>query len=92
MGRSLKKSMVLVFTLILISTIPVKAQTLTGDKNTEAYGQTAVTAHVKMPEDLEDNDYIKTGDENPAGTYISLLLMSMVVIVANGIRVCRQEK
>lgn len=78
--------------LVMNSTVPVKALTLTGDERAEAYGQTAVTAYVEMPEESEDNGYIKTGDENPTGTYVALLLMSMVVIVANGIRVYKQDE
>ena len=92
MRNIVKRTITLILLFSIISVVPAKAQTLVGNENAETIGQTAVTAYVEMPGDSADSDYIQTGDENPAGTYISLLLISMVVIVANGIRVCRKEE
>lgn len=85
----------LILTVVFLMCVPVKAQEMKGDTEISAAGQTAVTARVEMPDevpqDSENSTDVKTGDESEASTYVSLLMMSAMVIIASKIRRYKAE-
>lgn len=88
----MRRIIMLILILLLTISVPIQAKSLVGEGATDASGHTAVTAVVEMEDVVPgQSSNVKTGDNNPTGTYLSLLLISTVVIVANRIRGYRPD-
>lgn len=82
------RKMILVLLLLLYISTPVCADTLSGDENGRAAGQTSVTARIELPEDYEPGgsedagSSIDTGDDTQIFMYIFMILLSGILVIS----------
>lgn len=87
----MRRGIVLLMMITWMMATPVKAQELEGNSDSWTAGRTSVTAYVEAEASSETGDDIRTGDESRGTAYLSLFLMSGIVILANRIGSYRKE-
>ena len=87
----MKCTATLIVILFMCTVILVKANTVSGTENMSAKGTTSVTATVEISTQNSESDTVKTGDNSQWQEYLLLCLMSGIVILANLVRLYREE-
>lgn len=69
----------------------VEAKEINGNEQISATGQTSVTAQIELPGDSDGTQEVSTGDNSRTPTYISLMILSTMIILVSQLRVLRDE-
>ena len=80
---------ILTVLLLLSLSVPVYGNTLSGDTNGRAAGQTSVTARIELPEEEnpeedkteDEENAVRTGDETGIYLYAGMILISGALLI-----------